>query len=144
MPRSGSTLLHFVHADDLVEAMLVTMTNRNEAFEVFNVAQRETPSIRDYLATLAAVAGVAADIRPVGYTALGLEPRSFFPFRDFPCLLDPGKLARVHGCAPGHTMAGGLAQTLGQLDLESMRTADVSLAVEDRLLASSAGGQLQP
>ena len=137
MPREGTTPLHFVHVSDLVDAMVLTVERASGGVEIFNIAQRETPSIRQYLALLGEVAQVQPHIRAVDYERLGLEPRSFFPFRDYPCLLKTDKLARTHGWRAGFGMRDGLAQTLATLARESLLSAETTLSVEGRLLAEA-------
>ncbi|MEQ1757443.1 MAG: 2-amino-4-hydroxy-6-hydroxymethyldihydropteridine diphosphokinase [Vicinamibacterales bacterium] len=140
MPRQGSTRLHFVHVADLVDAMVLTTSRATAPVSIFNVAQRETPTILEYLTLLGEIAGVAPRLYEVDSAALEIDPRSFFPFRDFQCLLNTDLLAHSAGWRARYDMREGLTHTLATLDPDALRAADVELAVEGRLLASIGDG----
>lgn len=139
IPGAGTTPLHFVHVDDLVDAIVITLAHASARIEIFNVAQHETPSIREYLTLLGEVAGVRPRVQAVDCAQLGLEARSFFPFRDYPCLLDTAKLAATHLWRAHFDMRSGLTQTFSRLRREDLLAAETTLDVEGRLLASSGG-----
>jgi nucleoside-diphosphate-sugar epimerase len=134
MPGAGATPLHFVHVSDLAEAVVLTLQHGAAPLDVFNVAQEETPSIREYLELLAEVAGVEPMLRPVDYRRMGLDVRSFFPFRDYPCLLSTDRLANTHGWGPHFTMRDGLGQTFSGIARETFLAAAAEIELEPRLL----------
>ncbi|MEQ1731836.1 MAG: NAD-dependent epimerase/dehydratase family protein [Vicinamibacterales bacterium] len=138
IPGAGTTPLHFIHVSDLVDAMLVTLAQASSPVETYNVAQAETPTIRDYVSLLGDVAGVQPRVRPVDYQALGVDVRSFFPFRDYPCLLSTAKLEDAYGWRAHYQMRQGLEQTLAQLSRASLLKLDSASSIEERLLSEIA------
>jgi hypothetical protein len=67
---------------------------------------------------------------------MGLEARSFFPFRDYPCLLSTDRLADAHGWRAHFTMRDGLGHTFSKLPREALLTAPTSIDIEPHLLQS--------
>jgi nucleoside-diphosphate-sugar epimerase len=134
IPGAGMTHLQFVHASDLTSAAIQCLGQARPGLAAFNVAHPRTPTIREYLEVLGEVASVRPQIREVPYERLGLDPRSFFPFRDYPCLLDTTKVTKTFDWRPRFDLVEGLEHTFRSLDRRTLLQSDVDVESEQRLL----------
>ncbi len=136
VPGEGATGIQLLHTDDLGRAVetLLAAPDRPGGF-VYNVGNPDWGSMRAYLETLGRVAGVVPDLRPVPYGDLGVPPRSFFPFRDYPCVLDATRIEREHGFRPAFDLETGLRDTFASHDPEALARAPIDTEAEDEILS---------
>lgn len=121
LPGDGSTPVQFIHDADLAAAIAIVACGKRRGLDIFNVADPEVLTFST-LASLLARAANCADLQvPVSDAAQGAPARSWFPFRDYPCLADPGKLIRETGWMPKARLAESFAQTFAAYDAEALK-----------------------
>lgn len=127
VPYGGLVVVSYGHVDDLCQALRAIATQPAAVGEIFNVTDGAVTSAA-YVETLAAVAGVAADVVRVPdvvveSTGPPLCSRLFLPRHHG--MLDVTKARTVLGMTPGYDLASGHAHTLewlratGSLDGEN-------------------------
>lgn len=135
LPGSGQTPIQFLHTDDLYGFIRLALENPElSAGQVFNLANRKAITFRSLVELLAQLAGVSATLVPVPYQSLGLKSRDFFPFRDFPCVVDVLKAENTLGWAPRYDLRTGFAQTCQSYDRSWLETRAIDTTIEDRIL----------
>jgi nucleoside-diphosphate-sugar epimerase len=135
VPDAGDTPIQFLHAADLGRAVAHTLERSDlSGTHIYNVGEPGWVSLREYLEILARVSRMSLDVRPVPYRSLGIEPRDFFPFRDYPCVLDTAKIEREMRWKPQTSLEPGLALTFEQTEA-TRYDIELDTAVEDRILA---------
>ncbi len=141
VPNEGATPLQFLYARDLADlAVALLESPRSLGIETFNAAHAATTSIARYVELLAAAIGVRARVVHVPYGRLDVTPRSFFPFRDYPCVLDVARIEARLGWRASVDLAMGLAETLASYDRVELEKAHGDHAAEDAILARLARG----
>ena len=104
MKSAGAQVRSFMYADDCADA-LITLLEKGEKGEAYNVAGRTVASIADYARTLAQLAGVKVvfedpdAVEKAGYTAVTRA------------VLDPSKLESL-GFSAKYDLRSGLAETI--------------------------------
>lgn len=91
LPKDGGMKLQFFHVRDLCRAM-ETILEKQPAVRVYNVGNRETVTIREWVALCYGAAGKKAEFVPV-YREL--EQRNYFSFYDYEYELDVQKQCAV-------------------------------------------------
>jgi nucleoside-diphosphate-sugar epimerase len=135
IPEAGSTPIQFLHTSDLAGAVAAIMSDwKQPGFRAFHVAEARAYPIRDYVRMLAAAAGVEVDERSVPYSALSITPRSFFPFRDTPCVLDVSAIRDQIGWHAARDLRTGLAETFASHARSELEHAQLDTAAEDQIL----------
>jgi nucleoside-diphosphate-sugar epimerase len=110
LPGTGDTRVQFIHEDDLGDAIVFLATRAASGCGVFNVADRQILTLGAFSRMLAEVAG-AADIQiKVGNKFPEISARTWFPFRDYPCLADPSQLYAA-GWKPSALLRDRFAET---------------------------------
>ncbi|MEZ0170867.1 NAD-dependent epimerase/dehydratase family protein [Microvirga sp. TS319] len=110
LPGEGTTQAQFIHEDDLAEAVEGLAFGPGHGIEAFNVADPQVLTLSELATMLAEAAGVPDRQIRAGSAASGLPARSWFPFRDYPCLADPGRLMST-GWRPAASLAIRFAET---------------------------------
>jgi len=101
VPDGGTHLVRHVHAGE-VARLAVGILGRPEAMgEAFNLAQEETPTLRDLLAALRDLLGSSSalvDAPPDALRGEGLDPKAISPFSGrWMSFLDPSRARRELG-----------------------------------------------
>ncbi len=99
LPDGGKRPTRHVHADDVARAIASLLTDggaARTAGEAYNLAQEETPTLRELVGVLAEHLGASPTFVEATSEAIaadvGLEPRDFSPFSGkWMSFLDPGK-----------------------------------------------------
>jgi nucleoside-diphosphate-sugar epimerase len=134
IPGRGETPLQFLHADDLGAAVASALAaDVDPTPHIYNVGQSDWGPINAYLEVLAQVSGTSLRTREVPYAELGVAPREFFPFRDYPCVLDPTRIERELGFEPARSLESGFAETFASCDPERL-VSHLDTAAEDQIL----------
>lgn len=123
LPGDGQTPVQFVHRDDLAEAILLLAESGRTGTECFNVADPETVSLSDLATLLGEVSASKSRQIAVGAAADGMMARSWFPFRDYPCLTPPDRLQAAIGWQPGGPLRQRFAETLASYSKEDLKAA---------------------
>ena len=121
MPGYGSTPVQFIHDADLAAAIEIVACGARRGLDIFNVADPKVLTFSTLASLLARVAKCADLQIRVGDAAEGAPARSWFPFREYPCLADPGKLIRETGWMPKARLAESFAQTFAAYDAEALK-----------------------
>lgn len=136
VPAGDATQLQFLHNDDLVALVRVLLAGSTpRGVRAWNVARHEAFSARDYVRALAAAAGREAKLVAVDIAGLGVPARSFFPYRDYACVLDASAIERSLQWRPPTSLRDGLARTIAAYRLDELAARFPDHAAEDALLA---------
>lgn len=98
LPDGGNAPTRHVYSGDVVRAIAALLGNEKAFGQAYNLAQEETPTLREIVTLLAELLGAPARLVSVAraeVVAAGLDPRAISPFSGlWMSLLDPG-LARA-------------------------------------------------
>jgi nucleoside-diphosphate-sugar epimerase len=134
VPGNGLTDVQFLHTSDLVAAVSLALgADGLRHFTVLNVGNPAFCSFSSYLETLSNVAGVGLKLTSVPYENLGLRPRQFFPFRDYPCVLATDAIQTQLGWAPERTLRDGLEKTFESYDREVLARSHPATEAEQKI-----------
>ena len=104
LPKDGEMQLQFFHIRDLCRFIEILL-ERNPSQHIFNVGNRETVSVRNWVECCYRIAGKQVELVPVHDT---IEQRNYFPFYDYEYSLD---VTRQHKWMPDTTpLTEGLAE----------------------------------
>ena len=113
VPNNGETPVQFLHTDDLYSAVHQALTGRvRDGVSMYNVGEKASPSFREFINMLASVVGTQATICNVPYRRLSYKPRDFFPFRDYPCVLDVTRIQDELGWSAKVDLKNRIAENL--------------------------------
>lgn len=135
LPGDGLTQCQFIHKDDLAQLILILAESERGGTDIFNVTDPQMLSFADLSSLLSEVAGVPDHQITMGEATEGLVPRSWFPFRDHPCLTSPAHLHAELGWAPQAGLAQRFAETFRACSREDLRRAYAPTEAEKTLLA---------
>ena len=96
LPDGGFNVARHIYAGDVVSAIVRILGDSATFGEVYNLAQEETPRLRDLVALLASELGASrnrlVDVSTTQLRAAGLDPREISPFSSrWMSNLDPSK-----------------------------------------------------
>jgi nucleoside-diphosphate-sugar epimerase len=111
VPGRGTARLQFLHVADLADLICWFVDVDWDQGGVFNVAAPEVARATEWVTMLAEIAQSPFTILRGSEYAPGLEPRSYFPFRDYDCVVDTTKLRKEVAWRPRFTMLEGFTQT---------------------------------
>lgn len=119
LPGKGDTQAQFIHVDDVANAIMHVSQSKRRGFDVFNVADPTILTFSQLSTLLAQVAELEDNQIAVGDAACNASARSWFPFRDYPCLVAPERIIDELGWKPKRTLNEHFKSTLKhyQLDL---------------------------
>jgi nucleoside-diphosphate-sugar epimerase len=123
LPGDGTTPVQFIHDADLAAAIATVVCGARRGLDIFNVADPEVLTFSTLVSLLAKVANRPDLQIPVGEAARGAPARSWFPFRDYPCLTDPAGLIRETGWTPEAGLAERFAETFAAYDPARLKAA---------------------
>jgi nucleoside-diphosphate-sugar epimerase len=124
-----------LHNADLVDAVRhILRAEARRGLRAWNVERPEQITMRDYVHVLANAAGRATELVSIDYAALAGTPRSFFPCRDYACVLDSSAAQRELGWRAPTTLATGLARTFAAARTEDLAARFMDHTAEDALL----------
>lgn len=136
IPSDGQTRIQFIHALDLAEA-IVCVLKRPPFSEprIYNIGEEERPTFQEYVSKLAEVSqskdtGVCVEKYDAGFS-----PRQYFPFRDYPCVVDAEKIRGELGWKPQFNFLSGFRQTFESYDMNYLKNRPIETGVEDKILA---------
>jgi nucleoside-diphosphate-sugar epimerase len=111
LPGRGETRAQFIHVDDLAEAIRTLAQHVKPGWGVYNVADPRILTFSELATLLASSAGFEDRQANVGEFAHGAAARTWFPFRDYPCLTPPRKLMDELGFRPAFSLDHRFAET---------------------------------
>ena len=137
LPGKGDAQVQFIHVDDVANAIMHVSQSKHRGFDVFNVADPTILTFSQLSTLLAKVAGLEDNQIAAGDTAGKASARSWFPFRDYPCLAASERIIVELGWKPKHPLNERLKSTLKhyQLDLlvKTMAPTVTELLILERL-----------
>ncbi|MDD3371481.1 MAG: NAD-dependent epimerase/dehydratase family protein [Alphaproteobacteria bacterium] len=135
VPSDGKTQIQFVHAKDLAAAFVRALgRDFKQRVAVYNIGTSERFSLREWVSGLCAVAKVKDNGICVGQNASKYSPRQYFPFRDFPCVVDVTRIGTELGWKPIFGFTSGFENTLAACDAEFLKNKPIETAIEDEIL----------
>lgn len=95
VPGDGNRQVQFIYAPDLARAFVqFARAVPPTETQIFNIAHPTLLSFNAWVQLLADIAGTPCDIVPeLGQS--GMNPRSYFPFRDAPCAVDTSAISAL-------------------------------------------------
>ena len=104
LPGKGDTQVQFIHVDDVANAIIHVSQSKRRGFDAFNVADPTILTFSQLSTLLAQVAGLEDNQIAVGDAAGNASARSWFPFRDYPCLATPERIIDELDWKPKHSL----------------------------------------
>lgn len=142
VPGIGAAPLQFLHVADLAAIIVAFVHGDWDGVEVYNVAEPEIISARDWVELLFNIVGQSPGIHFGALIHPERPPRSYFPFRDAPCIVDTTKLlASTFAPASRRPLSLGFTQTYSSYPADILKTASPTTVGEEHMLkhATSAG-----
>ena len=113
LPGDGATQVQFIHEDDLARAVEI-VGQKSVGFQTYNVADPSVWTLSELSTKLANAAGLP-DIQVCAAShAADFTARAWFPFRDYPCILDPTRLMQETAWFPAQSLEPHFAETYAQ------------------------------
>ncbi len=136
LPADGTTRIQFLHVEDLATAIIACVNHKPERSAVYNVGAPERPSLAEWVNLMCEIAqcrnvGVLA-----GTSARSYSPRQYFPFRDYPCCVDAGRITEETGWSPCHNIRSGFTSTYESSDRDELRTRPIESEVERAIFSN--------
>jgi len=97
VPGDGQNVWHRAYVEDVAAALRV-VAEEGDAGEVYNVGDRRIVTLEEMVELMADEMGTDVEVVHAGereLAAAGLEPSDFVLYRDYPHVLDTGKLAAL-------------------------------------------------
>jgi nucleoside-diphosphate-sugar epimerase len=136
LPGEGTTQVQFIHEDDLARAVEGLAFGPGHGIEAFNVADQQVLTLSELTTMLAEAAGLPNHQVLAKSAASGIPARSWFPFRDYPCLADPGRLMSTGWC-PAASLATRFAETYKSLSSSNIIRSIPISETEKQILRNS-------
>ena len=134
LPSNGTTPLQFLHVADLGRALTRAAL---EGFpdRVYNIAGGPSVTAEEWVRLLARLVEVPEERAFVhaGSAAGTLQPRQYFPFRDYPCQVDDERI-RAAGWSPSFDLESGFRQTLASIEVRELAQRAIETSCEDSIL----------
>ena len=145
VPGNGSTINHFTHVEDLVQAHLLATGKKQTLGQVYNIAAADAITINGYIDTIAQILGIQAQKVYLEPQEVKKLKRSIFPFSWEKNSIFGIQKAKDHfGFWPKYDLKSGLEETYRwwaeERGLKKIRFSpgklgyDVDLAFEDELI----------
>jgi nucleoside-diphosphate-sugar epimerase len=113
LPGDGATQVQFIHEDDLARAVEI-VGQKSGGVQTYNVADPSVWTLSELSTKLANAAGWSDTQVCAANHAADFTARTWFPFRDYPCLLDPARLMRETAWFPAQSLEAHFAETYAQ------------------------------
>lgn len=107
---AGNKRNQFIHIEDLAKTFESAMYSKRAIGKGYNLTHPEEITWKDLCTTAMEVVGKKVEIKEIDYWGRGIEPRSFFPFRDVTYLLDMKKLKEDGLYEPKLVLEDGLGK----------------------------------
>ena len=134
VPGTGVAALQFLHVFDLASIVVELGRRGWSGIEIFNVAEPQIISSYEWVELLCGIAGARPPILLGGTIDREQAPRSYFPFRDAPCVVDTTKLYASPFAPASRPLANGFAETFASYEPNNLRTASPSTPGEAQML----------
>lgn len=106
LPNEGSTVIHFIHIEDLYCTITSLIENKSCIGEVYNVGNTIGITFRGWIEACMEACNKSVDIIEFNYKGSGYDCRDFFPFHDYQFMLDTRKIEKYY--TPKISMIEGL------------------------------------
>jgi nucleoside-diphosphate-sugar epimerase len=137
VPGRGDTALQFLHAGDLAAQFVISAQSSSTGTEVFNVAGPEVVTALEWVNMLAEITETSIEVLFGEKIAPDLPPRSYFPFRDAPCILDIGKYQAQEFGGPTRPMKQGFQATFASYPRSDLLRMSPATDAEITILTAS-------
>ena len=133
VPGEGQTPIQFLHVEDLAHLLAALALGPRRRHAVYNAAGGDAVSLKQWVSMCAAAADRAGQIWTSGDIAENIQARTYFPFRDYPCVVNCDRLAELDDWKPQYSLAEGLAQTYSHYDPVDPVQSAVEIELVERL-----------
>ncbi|WP_374834003.1 NAD-dependent epimerase/dehydratase family protein [Paenochrobactrum pullorum] len=134
LPGNGLSKVQFIHVEDVANAILQVAEADYFKHDTFNIADPTILTFSQHATLLAQVAGFHDKQIAVGTAASGADARSWFPFRDYPCLASSEKIGNQLGWYPKQSLFDSFKSTLQHYQLASLIKTMMPTSTEDMIL----------
>jgi nucleoside-diphosphate-sugar epimerase len=134
IPGDGETPIQFLHVEDFADAVVHVLRHSKAGHHVYNVAKEEELALREFVRRTAAICGADDPSIVIGPAAEGYRARQYFPFRDYPCRVDPSRIRDECGWTARYDFVSGLTETYRTYDPIVLRMRPLETDVEDHLI----------
>jgi len=136
IPSDGQTRIQFVHTLDLAEAIACVLRQAPASEpHIYNIGEEERPTLQEYVSKLAAVAQSKDTGLCIGKEDIDFSPRQYFPYRDYPCVVEAEKIKSELGWKPQFNFLTGFLQTFESYETDYLKNRPIETEVEDKILA---------
>ncbi len=140
IPGNGLTPIQFLHTADLATAIIASINHPpklGRGASVYNVASQESFTFIDWVNEVAKALGrKSPGVITNDYHA---KPRSYFSFRNYPCVLDVNLIEKELGWRAKFDLERGLKDTLATYHLDELRQESHLIGDENELLLKLVG-----
>jgi len=134
IPGNGQTKIQFIHVQDAAAAVACVLKQAPASEpQVYNIGDEEEITLQDYVSKLAAVAQFKDTGICLGERGSGFNPRQYFPFRDYPCVVDVNKIRDELDWKPQFNFLTGFQQTFSSYESNFLRDRLIETDVEDKI-----------
>lgn len=134
VPGDGNTPIQFLHIEDLAAIIKALITKVPTGIVLYNVASDERPTLSEWVAMVAEVAGCKNPGILARDSAESYTPRQYFPFRDYPCCVDVVSAKTKLGWEAKYSLANGFRQTYATQDRDALLERSLDTGIEDQIL----------
>ena len=135
IPGNGQTKIQFIHVQDVAEIVAYVLKQAPVSEpRVYNIGDEEEITLKDYVSKLAAISQSKDTGICVGKRDIGFNPRQYFPFRDYPCVVDVKKIRDELGWQPQFNFLNGFQQTFSSYEINFLKDRLIETAIEDEIL----------
>lgn len=96
VPNNGQSKLQFIYTTDLANIIITLFDQSSPSVSIYNVGNKESVTIREWIQACAKVVGKDAIIVPFQYELYGYNVRDFFPFYDYDNVLDVNVIQYIY------------------------------------------------
>lgn len=139
LPGNGRPIIQFGHIDDLVEALLVCILQKQSYGQVYNIAENRFVTLKGWIEACAEAIGVEAQIVLIEASDYGYKPRDWFPFRDIHLFGNCDKVMLQLNIEAKFHLVEGLRDTYHKLNQDELRRPIEYNEAENAILAKIAG-----
>lgn len=138
LPGLGKTKAQFIHVDDVAEALIRISEINLCGYNVFNIADPTILSFSELATLLAEAAGLKDSQIAINESGDGISVRSWFPFRDYPCLASPERIMNELGWQPKMSLLERFRYTAKHYQL-NLLAKTMSMSETEQLIARRLG-----
>lgn len=134
VPGTGAAPVQFLHVADLASTVVELARRGWDGVEIYNIAEPKIVSTCEWVDLLCGIAGTHPPILLGGAIDPERLPRSYFPFRDAPCIVDTASILASPFAPASRPLAQGFAETFASYEPKVLRAASPTTPGEAQML----------